>query len=258
MTNFLNLRSMTVPVLAMSLGSAGIAHADALTNGDFEDTAGWGMVGSTQPPPGWSDGVKSGGVSPAGQQKGQDAIGGSGVSAYLSAALDGILRQEFDPTPGVWQFKIDLASENPGGSNDRSFTGSLINGDNAFITFRVNGDGDLQFFDRDGGGWKTPGGLAKVVAFQEDVRSSPKAHRLTINADFDAATPVFDVILIDSAGTRHQASGLTGLWNTPAKGPTRGQGIEALQIHGGIVTGDYVIDNAVLGEPEPESEPEPS
>ncbi len=257
MLRFIHSHRLAVPAVAVALGFAGTAHANLVTNGDFEDTTGWGEnPGEQGHPPGWEDGLAASAVNPAGQQEGANAIGGSGTSAYLSSTVGGTLRNAFTESSSDFNFSVDFASEDPG--TLRSFTGSLQNAaGGSFITFRIvdmNGgpQGDIQFFS---GGWQSVAGLNDSVIFDADVQTTPLVHSFLIDGNFDEASPNYDVTIINSAGATFTANGLT-LFNSAT--PTADDGIEVLNFHGpaSIIGGDYVIDNVSLENtviPEPAS-----
>ena len=257
MLSFIHPHRFAVPAVAFALGFAGTAHANLVTNGDFEDTTGWGEnPGEQGHPPGWEDGLAATAVNPAGQQDGANAIGGSGTSAYLSSAVGGTLRNAFTESAADFEFSADFASEDPG--TLRSFTGSLQNAaGGSFITFRIvdmNGGpaGDVQFFD---GGWQSVAGLNDSVIFDADVQTTPLVHNLSIDGNFDEDSPNYDVTITNSAGAIFTATGLT-LFNSAD--PTTGDGIEVLNFHApaSIIGGDYVIDNVSIENvviPEPAS-----
>ena len=234
------------------------AQQNLLVNGDFEDTTDWGPAGqhSGEPnflgPPGWI--VESGSSrNPVDQQSGENAIGGSGTSAYFpvtSATQQGSIYQFLvDPTLPDWQIDADFASEDPGGSNDRSFTGSI---GNTILTFRVNGDGDFQLFDSDGFKWHTPAGLEGSVIFDDDVQTTPLTHHVTFAGKFDQPAPAVDVIVTDSDNNVYQSLGLADRWNSGS--PQQGDGIsekvlELASNHSTLNVG-FVVDNFSLTEVE--------
>ena len=237
-------------------GSVAWSQDNYLVNGDFEDTTDWlaaGPLPPSQGPPGWT--VDPSWINPVSQQSGVNAIGGSGTSAYFpvtsSPDTRGSLYQwRDDPTVPNWQLDVDFATEDPGGSGDRSFNGSICN---ARITFRVNGDGDFQLYDSDGFLWHTPTGLAGSVIFDDDVQTTPLTHHLTFIGHWDLPTTSIDVIVTDSNNNVHQALGLTDRWNSGGN-PATGMGLseKIIEFSSLPVLEDvnFVVDNWSL-VPEP-------
>ena len=238
--------TLTVCLTAL-FGAAGIGWGGILVNGDFEDTAGWGDLGTGDVPPGW------GGTNCAVMQTGENAIGGTGTSALMVAGT-GKITQSFDETSPQWRAELDFATEDPGDASARSLTSSIFNSGNALITFRVNGDGDFQVYERGGAGWHTPTGLAGVVIFDDAVETTPLVHHLAMVGHFDLVTPTYDVMVTDSNGAVFEALGLTS-WNKPivdgiGAGPQTGQGIDMIDPGTTASSADYVIDNISI-VPEP-------
>jgi hypothetical protein len=179
-------------------------------------------------------------------QSGINAIGGTGTSALMVAG-GGSIAQDFDETDAQWRRDLDFASEDPGDASARSLTGSVFNSGNALITYRVNGDGDFQVYERGGAGWYTPDGLAGAVIFDDDVESMPLVHHLTMIGHFHLETPTYDIIVTNSNNEVFEALGLTS-WNRPGDGlgPETGWGIDRMDFGTSASTADYLIDNITL------------
>ena len=224
--------------------------ANVVVNGDFSNTTGWGAIGSSDIPYGWS-----GSQNNALQQTAPNAIGGTGTSALLVPDV-GTISQGFQETAADWQLDMDFACEDPGGADTRCLSGSVFNGGNALITYRVNGAGDFQVYDRGGAGWHTPSGLAGAVTFDDNVQTDPLTHRFTLTGHFDLPTPTYDIVVTNSNQTVFQALGLTD-WNKPISGdvgigPTTGQGIDMLDLPTGLSAGYSVVDNiSIVSDSEP-------
>lgn len=248
-------------VSAMTLAFAWVmpltspAHAAVLTNGDFEDTTGWGASGTTSFPPGWDDAIL-GRKNAADQQTGVNAIGGSGTSAFMPSfpsddnATRRELRQSFDETSPTWGISWDFASEDPGGAGNRSMSGSIGYGTGEII-FRVvdtdaDGDGDFQVFQGGGPGWQDIAALKDSVIFDPDVQLLPLTHSILISGDFTSASAAgrtYDVTITDSAGGVKSATGLAFYNGTL---PVQNSGVIDIAFNTFIGPGDYVIDNVVI------------
>jgi sialidase-1 len=225
--------------------------APNIVNGDFEDTTGWGGVGSTSPPPGWA--TSAGRTNAAQMQSGAAAIGGEGTSAFMPAAPgeNRDLIQEFSQSDSQWCFDMDFAAEEPDGQGSEHRTLSLgwitNEGKRIYMIVTVNGNegtaadglGDVQIYDP-ASGYFTPAGLEDAVIFDDDVEYSPLVQHLCIEGDFTDDQPYYDVYVTDSDGTVHSAMGLT-FFNGGA--PTAGSGLTIFADNTFLSTGDHLIDN---------------
>ena len=229
--------------------------AEIITNGDFEDTTDWGVIGSPDGPSGW---VLSSPQNPAGQQSGPTAIGGTGTSALFTTTQGNAIEQAFDETASSWEFSFDIATQDPGGSGDRCLSAGISRLDElgdpqTLITYRINGDGDLQVYERDGLGWYTPTGLAGAIVFDSDVQSLPLlVNQVSIVGNFGEATPNYDITIVDANSNVFQATGLTS-WNKYQEvEPVTGDGIDAVLFSASSIKGNYLLDNVSLTSvPEP-------
>ena len=231
------------------------------TNGDFEDTTGWGLAGTTEFPAGWT--AYSDRKNAAAQATGTAALGGTGTSAYMEAFISSDestrreLRQycEFETLPD-WQFDMDFASATPYYASDRSLSAYLVNGNSGQIYFRAvdpdgNGKGDLQFFDSANGDWQTIAALENSIDFSADLNSNALNNHLTIVGHYDDETPNFDVIVTDNSGDEYSALGLTSFF---IRDPLKGDGVGSVVLNTFLSGASYTVDNLVLtdfGEVEP-------
>lgn len=249
-------------VFAATVLICSMAKAETLVvNGDFENVTGWGELGSTDFPAGWSS--EGGGYkNPAAQQSGSAAIGGSGVSAYMPANFTTTasdrrgMRQSLGETGAEWSFSLDLACENAGGVNDRSFQLILYPTSGSRMMFRVNGGdtgddrGDVQFYRGNQGSWTTISGLAESILFSTALTTSPEAHRLTMTAHFDQASPTWDFSVTDPLGATFTATDVD--WYESGGAPGQGAGLGSFVMNTYNSRGDYVVDNVSMTiVPEP-------
>jgi hypothetical protein len=252
-------RNWLVALFVLCL-TAGFAQANIVTNGDFENTAGWGAIGAanTAAPAGWRDGAAAR-ANAAGQQSGANAIGGSGTSAYLPANLTTVEAQRREiiqktATVGLgagseYYFSFDFASAAPAATaGARSLSGALTtyvpNQYNA-IAFRVtantDGRGDFQLLN--GVTWATA--LASSVVFDTNVQTTPMVHHLSIHYK---ANGLLDVAITDSNNVTKTATNLSFFGNTAGV-----RDVNAVVFNTFNSTGDALIDNVYLGTtPAPE------
>lgn len=224
------------------------AVVDLMVNGTFEDTTGWGDLGSSAYPFGWAPANGTNGIA---KQAGIAAIGGSGTSAYLpmQSGLARHMRHSFvRPSEPRWWFDMDFASEDPGGLDDRSlnlywtYSGGQIQ--MRLVDVGNDGDGDLQVYNT---AWHTI--LSDAVLFGSDVTTGPLlVHHLSIRADFRSASPTYDVILTDANHVEHAVFGVSVFRDTRPVG----RGLTSFQVNPGLSKGDWLIDNvSLLNIPEP-------
>ena len=266
---------MTSPkVVSVLLCSAVICFAshvqagNLLVNGDFEDTEGWGVLGTGNPPAGWYHTIAGSPIppvqlgtsqNPAVQQSGANAIGGSGTSAFLPRDETGLgewrqLMQQVSTGP-LWQFDVDFATEDPlAGRTLHLYLAANANSTNQIILRVVAGTetgyGSLQHWN--GSGWAAPSGFANSVILDSDVETSPLTHHLTVVGDYSQTTRTYDLHLTDSNNVLRSATGLTGFNGTPAQG----SGIELVRFvqnnDSPTIGYDYLIDNvSLITVPEP-------
>ena len=249
---------MQRPVFALSaavvawalLFTPHVLAAGLVTNGDFEMNTTWGEISGIDGPDGWT---LSAGVNPAGQQSGITAIGGSGTSALFTTSQGKAIYQDLEEdTLPHWQLDFDIVASDPGGSGDRCLSAGIerlnsLEEKKTLISYRINGDGDFQVYQRDGLGWNTPSGLAGAVIFDGDLQdTSQLVHHVTIEGRFDLATPSYNIIVTDSNDVQHQATGLTQ-WNYYSEvAPVTGDGIMSLMFTATSIAGDYLLDNVSL------------
>ena len=252
-------------IVLMALLIPRVSLAGQLVNGDFEDTTDWGLIGDLLGPPGWVVKGAEPIVNPVGQQSGVNAIGGSGTSALFTTAQGGGIVQAFNETSPSWELSFDIATQDPGGSGDRCLSaaisrlGASVDPEGepetfALITYRINGNGDFQVYERDGQGWYTPTGLAGAIVFDSDVQSLPLlVNQVSIAGNFDEATPNYDITVINSNNAVFQATGLSS-WNKYQEvAPVTGDGIDELLFTASSISGNYLLDNVVLtGIPDPD------
>jgi len=222
-----------------------------MVNGTFEDTTGWGDLGSSDFPLGWSPLSGTNGMAKQGSAFGTAAIGGSGTSAYKPAqtGFSRHMNHVFpNPSESRWKFDMDFASKDSGGPDDRSlnlywtYSGGLI--EMLLVDEGNDWDGDLQVYDA---AWQTI--LSDAVLFGRDVTTAPlRVHHLSILADFRSASPTYDVILTDANQVDHVAAGLAVFRYTwPV-----GRGLSSFQANPGLSKGDWLIDTvSLLSIPEP-------
>lgn len=222
------------------------AQENLLTNGDFEDLTDWGAVGDPpeNAPLGWRD-SPSGRLNAAGQQTGSNAIGGAGTSAFLPADV-GVAtadRKDFaqireEMTGPVYRFSFDIATEDPGEAGDRSLSMSTRDDTNNGLTvsFRINGDGDLQSYT---GSWGTI--LTGAFIFDDDVTTTPLVHHVefTVNT---TNTPFYDLQVIDSNDVVHSIAGVTDFRGVPSQGA----GATGIEFNTFLSSGNYLLDNVSL------------
>ncbi len=243
LTRRLRLAQCCLALALVMVSFASPVQANFLINGNFEDVTDWWFAGAgpgTQPV-GWRDTT---GDNPATQQFDSLAIGGSGISALIQPVAGGRLRQELSTLPlpqAVISF--DFATDDPGGANDRTLSGTVLNQNGAtLITFRVvdeneDGIGEMQFFS---GTWQV-GTLPNSVIFG-NLGSAPLVHSMSIRLDTARDVPAYDVTLIDSNGTVHEATGLS-YFNGTAQPYGRIGGIEFPSFNS---VGDWLLDNVAI------------
>lgn len=251
-----NFKTLTLLAAVALVGMAGPVQAvDLLANGDFEITTGWGAVGSTNFPLDWDNGWLAR-CNAAAQQAGANAIGGSGVSAFMpvyavaTPPYSTVGQRVVPQSPSSWQFDMDFASEDPGSGNARSLNLYLSHsGDSPGILLRVadvNGDGKGDLTARSGSSTHNTV-LSDAVIFDSNVELNPLVHHLQVTGHYNLDTPTYDVKLTDSNSTVHTATDLTHYF---LSAPSKWDGIKmvAFYTYGG--SGDYLIDNVSL-IPEP-------
>ncbi len=248
--------SLAMCIIAPSNSARAALATNLIVNGDFEDVSNsWG-TGSGENPPDWPP--HTGTYKPfAEQQTGALAIGGSGTSAYVgNTPKSKSMRQLVDPEP-FWHFDVDFASNDPG-SAERSLNLQLhhgATGSSHYMMLKVEGNGsgagDLWAYGRDysvgpGEAWRKV--LDEAVIFS-DVDTDPGVHHLQVIGHYDDSTPTYDVLLTDSLGVTHSASGLR-IWRTSQ--PTSGNSITAVQFQASLSEADQLIDNVMVTQvPEP-------
>ena len=254
MQRFLLILS-AIAITCVLLLNPQVSRAELIVNGDFEDTTDWGAIGSGNGPAGWYLTA----TNPAGQQSGANAIGGSGTSALFTTSVGGGIYQDLEgETSPQWQLDFDIVTSDPGASGDRCLSAAIerlnsLGAKKALISYRVNGDGDFQVYQRDGLGWNTPSGLAGAVIFDGDLQDlSQLVHHVSLVGHFDLATPNYDIIVTDSNNVQHQATGLTQ-WNYYSEvAPVTGDGIISIMFTASSIKANYLLDNVELTSvPEP-------
>ena len=223
------------------------------TNGDFEDTTGWGLAGTTDFPAGWT--AYSDRKNAAAQATGSAALNGTGTSAYMEAFISSDestrreLRQycEFETLP-EWQFDMDFASATPYYTSDKSMLMYIVNGNSGQIYFQAidpdgDGKGDLQLYDSENGGWQTIAALEDSIDLSVDLNSNSLSNHLTIAGHYDDETPNFDIIVTNSNGDEFSALGLT---NFRVRAPVKGDGVGSIVLNTFESGASYTIDNLVL------------
>ena len=257
-----------VLIAGVVVGSA--ARAGPITNGDFEDTSGWsvGDAGTSSFPPGWTaDGNRRNAADPQG---GGNAIGGTGTSAFLPAHSGGSPQREIEQfftskTGPWWDFRMDFAAEDPGGSGSsfRTISGALNqkNGDTINIYFILtrsspgdaDGRGNLMMYD--GSAYQHV--LTDAVIWDADVQTTPLTHHLTFEGDFDTATgtPDLTASIRDSDGSLHTATGLSQFVLNGSQNPAvtdATDGIDFTSYNTFLSPGDHLMDNLTARTlPEP-------
>ncbi|MBN1590712.1 MAG: PEP-CTERM sorting domain-containing protein [Pirellulales bacterium] len=244
-------------VFAVVISLNAFSLDNLLTNGDFEDITGWGVPGDETLPAGWTHEEVLTRKNPALQQSGVNAIGGSGTSAFMGSfpSSDNEVRRDmWNMTGGAtspsWTVEFDFASEDPGAGNDRSVSGSVEVTNANRITFRVSdfvdddGIGEFQVYDV--GTWQTI--LTGAVVFDNDVSTTPVVNHVTFTGRYYEATPVYDVTITNSQGTYSATDIPYHFYSTSTKLPTGAEGVNFSTF---LSAGDYLLDNVVLAEKEP-------
>ncbi|MBN1590711.1 MAG: exo-alpha-sialidase [Pirellulales bacterium] len=223
---------------------------NAITNGDFEDTFGWGDVGTTDFPAGWMANDQR--KNAAAMQQGANAMGGEGCSAFMPAFFtsDETQRREIRQSTNTaalgpqWRLSFRFATEDPGAGSGRSLSLGISHGDGQIVLRVVdtdnNGEGEIQLYDGD---WQSIGSLYNVVSFDNDVSQTPEVNRMTIAGHYDTTSPTYDITLVDAVGNVHRAVGLTG-WLSAA--PSAGALPSAINFNTFLSSSDYLIDDLVL------------
>ncbi|MCC6682464.1 MAG: PEP-CTERM sorting domain-containing protein [Phycisphaeraceae bacterium] len=239
---------MWITMLAVAF-MAGSAMGSVLVNGDFEDTTGWGAIGSTDNPAGWpsTSGTR---FNPASQQTGSDAIGGAGTSAFMSDVPTNCdMHQSFTETGPQWSVAFDFAAGDAGSATQRSLSGAIKVGASQII-YRVNGEGDFQVFDKAANTWGTPIGLAASVVMDSDVSVSQLVHHIVFSADTSVSVS-YDITITDSNSTVFSATGITA-WGVSTL-PGLGDGVADVSFITTSATAPFVLDNVEVIVPEPTS-----
>ncbi len=232
-----------------ALLTAGSAMGSVLVNGDFEDTTGWGAIGSTANPLGWPS-TSASRFNPASQQTGADAIGGSGTSAFMSDVPTNCdMAQAFTESGPQWSVAYDFAAGDAGSSTQRSLSGAIKVGASQII-YRVNGEGDFQVYGKTTGGWQTPTGLEASVVMDSDVSTSPLAHHIVFSADMSSSVS-YDITITDSNSVVHSATGIAHWGVNDA--PVLGDGVSEVSFITTAATAPFVLDNVEVVVPEPAS-----
>jgi len=240
-------------ILVMSVAVVS-AQANWIVNGDFEDTTGWGAVGTTENPANWPpyDPVRK---NPAGQQSGANAI--DGTSAYMPADY-GVatadrkdMENTLQGTPtSLFQIDFDFASEDPGSGDDRSMTGSLYTTGGTIVWRVVDADsdgvGDLQMYKNPNPdkGYHTV--LTDAVTFDDDVTTTPVIHHFTLVGHYDGTNASYDITITNASSQEFTATGLT-YSNYPVNS---GDTPTSITFNTFNSKGDYLLDNvSVVPEP---------
>ncbi|HBO45398.1 MAG TPA: hypothetical protein DD670_15995 [Planctomycetaceae bacterium] len=223
---------------------------NAIVNGDFEDTLGWGNVGTSDFPAGWT--ATDPRKNAAAMQQGVNAMGVKGCSAFMPAfsTSDETQRREIrqsvntDSLGAQWRLSFRFATEDPGAGSGRSLSLGVSHG-NGQITLRVvdtdnNGKGEIQLYDGD---WQSIGSLYNVVLFDNDVSQTPEVNRMTIVGNYGTTSPTYDITLVDAVGEVHRAMGLTG-WQGAA--PSAGSLPSVVSFNTFLSSCDYLIDDLAL------------
>ena len=251
---------VVLAVALLSLGFAANVQAEFI-NGNFEDTTGWGAVGTTSYPAGWNNPDSAAWRNPAAIQTSPSPVIGGSVSAYMplstvSTPVKG-LRQTLAAANQVanWVYEFDFASEDPGGATNRSLHFSMLIGGTtaSYIRFigrivdaDADGDGDLEIYDKNTPGYKSV--IKDCIQFDADVQSAISVNHLKIVSHMELAAPKYDVYVTDSLGTTHSALGLA-YWYSSA--PSQNDKLCGAQFETESSSGDYLIDN-VTGHTIPE------
>jgi hypothetical protein len=238
--------------------AASSAHAESIVNGDFEDITGWGAPGDDTLPPGWIHEEVPTRKNPASAQTGVNAIGGSGVSAYLPGfpSKDNEIRRDMwnvgDATGPLWTLQYDFACEDPGGDDDRSLSCSVELTNTNRIVHRVtdrdnDGFGDLEIYN---GSWQLV--LGNAVQFDPDVTTTPVVNHITFTGRSNMPNPVYDVTITSGLGTFTATDVAYYRYSLSSKPVTGAEGCNFntfLAPADGV--GDYLVDNVSLTVPEP-------
>ena len=254
--------SMRISCVAMAVVltlclTASSQAVNLLVNGDFEDTTGWGDVGTFQTPDGWYSGGDSTRKNPADIQQGTAAIGGMGTSAYMPGyktsveAERGQMAQWLGGTDAEWNLSLDFASTDPGSTSERSLHMVLYPETAPYMIFRVVGGstagmGSVEFYTGNVAGWYQIPGLENVITFSDDIQNNPLSHNLEITGHFDQATPTWDISLTDPSGTVTSATDLV-YW-CDGVSPSQGEGLNSLYFQTFVSAGDTVIDNVSVSD----------
>lgn len=244
MTNLKRSCCWVVTVILVLI--SGGARAEFVTNGNFEDTTGWGSVGSTDFPPGWQSHVSK--PNPAAQQGGGNQIAGT-TSAFIPSGggdrrMANVLTSPIGPD---WEFNVDFACEDPTGGGNRTLDIAL----NSLFLRVVGGGivgvpaGTVQAFS---GTWQTIPGLEGAVTFDSDVQVAPTVHHMKMVTHFGNGTPSYDITISREGESDKVANGVTLFNGAPPSASFRLSTIVFHNSQGSA--GDYVIDNvSVVPEP---------
>lgn len=229
------------------------ARAEELvTNGDFEDTTGWGAAGDFDYPPGWQHFTFK--PNAMEQQGGGNQIGGM-TSAFVPSG----------PSPGGgdrrtasavatggpdWEFNFDFAVEDPTTGTDRTLDIGLVS-NNHSLFLRVTGGGvngaqpgTIQGYQNT---WQTIPGLEGAVTFDPDVQVARTVQHWKVKAHFSNDPPTYDITISRDGQSDIAATGAFFHINPGQAGPSSDSNLHTIVFHNSTGSvGDYVIDNVSL------------
>ena len=228
---------------------------ELVLNGDFEDTTGWGDVGTQDIPASWmiDPAVRK---NPADIQSGTVAIGGEGTSAYCpafpttNAWEQRQMVQDFEtPTGAEWTLEMDAACVDSDDPELRVLNFFVMTESDKRMLFRVVGSdtgdrGAVQFYRGSEGGWTSITGLEEAFDFSTDVTTAALVNHIAIDGHFEGETPTWDISVTDSSGTTLSANGMD--WFESGTLPVADEGIDQLAFTFLDCVGDVLLDNIYI------------
>ena len=228
---------------------------ELVPNGDFEDTTGWGDVGTEDIPASWmiDPNVRK---NPADILSGTTAIGGEGTSAYCPAnptANYWEQRQMYQnlevPTSAEWTLEMDAACTDSDDPTLRVLNFFVMTESDKRMMFRVVGSdtgdrGAVQFYRGSQGAWTSIPGLEEAFDFSTDVTTAALVNHIAIDGHFEGENPTWDISVTDSSDTTLSANGID--WFESGTLPAADEGIRQLALTFLDCVGDVLLDNIYI------------